>query len=155
MMQTLTIRHARASDAAQLGRLRAALWPDGSAEHHEAEVAATIAGRAPGSMPLIDLVAETADGAILGFVEVGLRSHANGCDPAHTVGFIEGWYVSEHCRRLGIGRQLVGAAEEWARAQGCREMASDTQIENRLSQRAHQALGYVVVDRCVNYRKQL
>ena len=154
-MHAITIRPARPEDAASLGRLRATLWPDGTAAHHEAEVTATIAGRAPGSTPLVNFVAESADGAIVGFVEVGLRSHANGCGPAHAVGFIEGWFVSEHARRHGIGRQLIAAAEEWARRQGCREMASDTQIENDLSQRAHEALGYAVVDRCVNYRKEL
>jgi aminoglycoside 6'-N-acetyltransferase I len=34
-------------------------------------------------------------------------------------------------------------------------MASDTWIDNAESQRAHQALGFEVVDRCVNYRKRL
>ena len=34
-------------------------------------------------------------------------------------------------------------------------MASDTWIDNTLSQRAHEALGYTVVDRCVHYRKSL
>jgi len=154
-MSAVTIRPARPGDGAALGRLRAALWPDGTAEHHEAEVARTITGLVPGSTPLVNFIAESADGTIVGFVEVGLRSHANGCDPAHAVGFIEGWFVSEHARRDGIGRQLIAAAEDWARSQGCGEMASDTPIENDLSQRAHEALGYMVVDRCVNYRKKL
>jgi serine/threonine protein kinase len=34
-------------------------------------------------------------------------------------------------------------------------MASDAIIDNELSQRAHEALGYEVVDRCVHYRKRL
>jgi hypothetical protein len=34
-------------------------------------------------------------------------------------------------------------------------MASDALIENEGSQRAHEALGYVVVDRCVHYRKTI
>ena len=44
------------------------------------------------------------------------------------------------------------AAEEWARAQGCVEMASDALIENERSQRAHEALGFDVADRCVHFR---
>lgn len=154
-MSVFTIRPARAADATSLGRLRAALWPDGTAEHHQAEVAATITGRAPGSTPLVNFVADSGDGEIVGFVEVGLRSHANGCDSARAVGFIEGWYVAEPHRRRGLGRRLIVAAEDWARAQGCREIASDTQVENEMSQRAHRALGYAEVDRCVNYRKTL
>lgn len=63
-----------------------------------------------------------------GFLEVGLRSHADGCDPAQPVGFVEGWFVEEACRNRGIGRALMRAAEDWARGQGCVEMASDTRI---------------------------
>jgi len=68
---------------------------------------------------------------------------------------VEGWYVAEDRRHQGIGRQLLLAAEDWARRHGCVEMASDTPIDNEISQVAHKALGYMVVDRCVHYRKTL
>ena len=90
-----------------------------------------------------------------GFLEAGLRSHADGCDPSRPVGFVEGWFVAEVHRQKGVGKQLLSAAEEWARGRGCREMASDTQIDNALSQQVHEALGFKVVDRCVHYRKAL
>ena len=106
-------------------------------------------------MPLINLVAEASDQRLVGFLEVGLRSHADGCDPSRAVGFIEGWYVADGHRHQGIGRKLLTAAENWARVQGCVEMASDTWVDNELSQRVHEALGYAVVDRCVHYRKSL
>jgi aminoglycoside 6'-N-acetyltransferase I len=47
------------------------------------------------------------------------------------------------------------AAEDWARAQGCREMASDTDIENKLSQRMHEASGFTLAARAILYRKFL
>ena len=62
---------------------------------------------------------------------------------------------AEDHRHLGIGKKLVGAAEDWARGHRCVEMASDAIIENEVSQRAHENLGYEVVDRCVHYRKKL
>jgi aminoglycoside 6'-N-acetyltransferase I len=71
------------------------------------------------------------------------------------VGYIEGWYVSEDYRGRGIGKNLLAKAEEWARSHKCVEMASDALIDNQLSQRVHEALGYEVVDRCVHYRKSL
>jgi aminoglycoside 6'-N-acetyltransferase I len=71
------------------------------------------------------------------------------------VGFLEGWYVAETHRRRGVGAALLRAAEDWAREQGCTEMASDTWLDNEGSQRAHEALGFEEVDRCVNYRKSL
>jgi hypothetical protein len=42
-----------------------------------------------------------------------------------------------------------------APAAGARELASDTWIDREGSQRAHEALGFEVVDRCVHYRKAL
>jgi len=106
-------------------------------------------------MPLVNLVAEAADGKLVGFAEVDLRSHADGCDPAHPVGYLEGWYVTQEYRQHGVGRRLVSAAEEWARSHCCVEMASDTWIDNERSQSCHEALGFEVVDRCVHFRKKL
>lgn len=106
-------------------------------------------------MPAVILVSQDADGVLTGFLDVGMRSHADGCDPAQAVGYIEGWFVHEAFRNGGIGKGLMRAAEDWAREHGCREMASDTWIDNQESQRAHEALGFEVVDRCVNFRKAL
>ncbi len=106
-------------------------------------------------MPITILVAEASDGRLAGFVEVDLRSHADGCNPLQPVGYIEGWYVAEDFRQRGVGKKLLAEAEGWARGQRCVEIASDALIDNVLSQRAHEALGYEVVDRCVHYRKKL
>ena len=155
MISNVSIRLAQSSDRAQLARLHEALWPDFSVEEHSRELSLMLEGKAPLTMPLINLVAEATDGKLVGFLEVGLRSRADGCDPSHATGFIEGWYVAEDRRHEGIGRKLLVAAEDWALSQGCAEMASDTPIDNEVSQRVHQALGYIVVDRCVHYRKPL
>jgi aminoglycoside 6'-N-acetyltransferase I len=152
---SVTVRSARGGDQEQLARLRAALWPESSAEEHSKELLDIIEGQGFGTMPLIELVAEDGSGMLVGFVEVGLRSHADGCDVSRAVGYVEGWYVTESHRKHGIGRQLVVAAEEWARKQGCVEMASDALLDNDLSHRVHEALGYAVVDRCVRFRKTL
>jgi aminoglycoside 6'-N-acetyltransferase I len=154
-MADISIRVARPADLPRLAQLRAALWPESSAEEHARELSILLSTTASSSLPLIHLVAETPDLGIVGFLEAGLRSHADGCDPAHPVGYIEGWYVDEGRRGQGIGRQLIAAAEAWARSHGCTEMASDALIDNIPSQRAHEALGYQVVDRCVHFRKLL
>ena len=155
IVSQICIRRAQLSDREHLVRMRAALWPDSSAEEHDLEVIAILEGRAALTMPLIILIAETGDRRVVGFMEVDLRSHADGCNPAHPVGYIEGLYVAENYRDQGVGKRLVAAAEDWARSHGCVEIASDTWIDNEVSQRAHEALGYEVVDRCVHYRKTL
>jgi aminoglycoside 6'-N-acetyltransferase I len=138
-----------------VARLREALWPESSSEEHAREVALILSGKASLTMPLTVLVAEASDHALVGFLEAELRSHADGCNPSRPVGYIEGWYVVESHRYRGIGSELLVAAENWARGQGCAEMASDTWIDNEVSQRVHEPLGYEVVARCVHYRKVL
>jgi aminoglycoside 6'-N-acetyltransferase I len=154
MTPTARIRPGVPADVDAVARLSHALWPEGSVEEHATEIAAILAGRPLSTMPLVIFVAEI-DGATVGFIEVGLRSHADGCDAAHPVGFIEGWCVDAAHRGQAVGRALMAAAEEWAIGQGCHELASDTWLDNEPSQRAHEALGFEVVDRCVNYKKPL
>lgn len=149
------IRLATPADAPALAALCFALWPESPVEEHGGELDTFFAGRAPTTMPLAWLVAEARDSKLVGFVEVGLRSHADCCDTRQPVGFIEGWYVDPAFRRQGIGRRLIAAAEDWARSHGAKEMASDTQIDNAVSQRCHEALGYEAVSRAVNFRKKL
>lgn len=71
-------------------------------------------------------MAQDHDDSLIGFIEVSLRSRADGCDPSHPVGFIEGWYVKLVFRGRRIGAKLLREAERWAREAGCHEMASDT-----------------------------
>lgn len=155
MTADICIRPAQLPDRQELARLRAALWPDSSAQEHARELDPILQGNLPGSMPLINLVAEASDRRLVGFLEASLRSHADGCDPSRPVGYVEGWFVEESFRNRGIGKRLLAAGEQWARSHQCSEMASDTWIDNELSQRVHESLGYEVVDRCVHYRKTL
>ena len=88
-------------------------------------------------------MAETLGGRLVGFVEVDLRSHPDGCNPAQPVGYIEGWYVADEYRGSGIGSRLVAQADHWAaRSHHCIEIAWDALLDNEVSQRAHEALGY-------------
>jgi aminoglycoside 6'-N-acetyltransferase I len=135
--------------------MRELLWPDSSLEEHRHEIESILHSGKYGTLPMAILVSQDEEGALTGFLEVGLRSHADGCDIARTVGFVEGWFVHDASRKQGIGRALMQSAEAWARKQGSLEMASDTWIDDERSQLAHQALGFAVVDRCVHFRKQL
>jgi aminoglycoside 6'-N-acetyltransferase I len=154
MGTSIHVRLGVPADLDAVARQFHALWPDGPLAEHRTEAEAILSGKPMSTMPLVIFVAEV-KGQVVGFVEVGLRSHADGCDPLRPVGFVEGWYVEPDHRRRGIGSALLGAAEDWARSQGCTEMASDTWIDNEPSQRAHEALGFEVVDRCVHYRNAL
>lgn len=99
-------------------------------------------------------VAERDDGSIAGFVEVGERPYADGCDTS-PVGYIEALYVDPEMRRRGVAHALLAAAEEWARARGRSEVASDAQLDNVVSHAVHTSAGYEEVDRIVQFRKRI
>jgi aminoglycoside 6'-N-acetyltransferase I len=147
-------RTAVIGDLETVTQQSADLWPDGTVADHRAHAASILSGAPASSLPLTLIVAEV-EGSVVGFIEVGLRSHADGCDTGQPVGFIEGWYVEPGHQRRSVGRALMTAAEDWSRSQGASELASDTWIDSEPSQRAHEALGFEVVDRCVHYRKSL
>jgi len=149
------IRRATSRDRDQLAALHLLFWPDCSIEEEKTAIDALISAGVCGTLPAAVFVAEAADGALIGFLTVGLRSHADGCDTAQPVGFVEGWFVLEANRNQGIGAALMRAAEDWSREQGAIEMASDSWLTHEASHRAHQALGFEIVDRCVHFRKSL
>jgi aminoglycoside 6'-N-acetyltransferase I len=156
---TIKIRQAEISDQHELAKMRHLLWPESSLKEHSNELNVILRSGRYGTLPMAILVShdvsQNEEGAVTGFIEVGLRSHADGCDTAQPVGFVEGWFVHEACRKQGIGTALMRSAEDWARSHSCHEMASDTWIDDERSQHAHQALGFEVVDRCVHFRKAL
>ena len=151
---SVAVHTAEARDRAALVAMRTALWPPEPDEDHAADVDRWLRGESFSTLPMTMLIAQV-DGEPAGFAEVGLRSHADGCDPRWPVGYLEGWFVHEAHRRRGVGRALVDAALAWARDQGCREFASDTWRDAQHSIDAHLRLGFEVVDRCVNFRRDL
>ena len=131
-------------------QLRMALWPADRADHlQEMQELCAQAGR------YAQFLAYSALGEPQGLVEVALRSdYVNGTESS-PVGFLEGLYVAPAFRKQGIAAMLVKTAEQWAREQGCTEMASDALLDNTASQAMHRALGFVETERVVYFRKPL
>jgi len=146
----MTIRAVETSDSAEWLRMRTALWP---ADDHDIEIEEYF--RAGPSLLLAAVfVAERPSGGLSGFIEIGLRTYAEGCESS-PVPFIEGWYVDADVRQTGLGTGLVRAAEEWARGGGHREIASDVETDNDVSLGAHRSLGYEEITRLVCFRREI
>jgi aminoglycoside 6'-N-acetyltransferase I len=136
---SLSIRPAGGADTADWLRLRCALWPEQSPEEHRAEVAEFFAGGL--AEPQAVWMARSATGEAVGFVELSIRAHAEGCERPNPA-YVEGIYVVPEQRRSGVGRQLLAAADAWARSRGCSEIASDTAPDNTPSAGLHAAAGF-------------
>ncbi len=143
------VRRLADGDDVEWLRMRRALWPGEALTDHQAEMEAM--RRDPTCQVF---VAERAEGGLCGFLEVGQRKYAEGCDTS-PVGYIEGWYVDPDMQRKGVGKMLVQAAEDWARQADLLEMASDCLIDNTTSLAAHLALGYEEVERLITFKKGL
>lgn len=131
-------------------RLRSALWPDTPAELHRREMADILSDEEFNAV----FVSRDRAGHVTGFLEASLRLRAEGCRTS-PIGYVEGWYVAPLERRKGLGRALLTRAEAWAAARGCREMASDTDMEDGAGRAAHRLLGYEETARLAHFRKAL
>ena len=145
----MRVRAYRDGDWPEWLRMSLALFPGSSPADHESDMR-LFRERDDAEV----FVVERPNGLLAGYVEAGTRPYADGCAPG-PVGYVEAWYVDPDVRRAGYGRQLLAAAEQWARRRGYREMASDATLENDVSRHAHLGAGYEIVDRVVQFRKSL
>ncbi|MBN5153064.1 aminoglycoside N-acetyltransferase AAC(6')-Iak [Stenotrophomonas pavanii] len=143
-----TIRPATAADAVAWAQLRLGLWPD--ADDPLETLVAALAEDA-GAV----FLACAAGGQAIGFAEVRLRhDYVNGTDSS-PVGFLEGWYVQPQWQGRGVGRALLAAVRAWTRDAGCRELASDSRVEDVQAHAAHRACGFEETERVVYFRMPL
>lgn len=113
------IRPILDTDAADWLRLRNQLW---EGDDHETEIARFFRGEA--EEPVAVLLAVDAQGAVVGHVELSIREDIPSLQGVRT-GYIEGLYVDAPHRGAGVTLQLLRAAQQWAREQGCEAFASD------------------------------
>lgn len=147
---TFSIEPVRPNTAAseEYCHLRREFWPMSEATCRR-EVAEILASPKWGVF-----VARIESGAVVGFLEAGLREFAEGAESS-PVGYLEGLSIVPEFRRQGIGAALVRAGEQWAVSQGCSEMASDARIDNGISIEFHKSMAYQEVERQVCFLKRL
>ena len=125
------------------------LWPDHTAEEMKAEFEALLSD----DEAVVFLYRK--EGEVIGFAQCQLRHDYVEGTESSPVGYLEGIYVKEADRRQGISGILLKACEEWAKEQGCTEFASDCEAANAVSQRFHEAAGFVETNRIVTYVRKL
>ncbi|MDT8368655.1 MAG: GNAT family N-acetyltransferase [Longimicrobiales bacterium] len=142
-------RRVKASDLDELVRMRRALWSDSTRAEAEEALQKHLRG------DLFILVAER-DGyaGLAAFAEAGIRTHAEGC-AASPVAYLEGIWVDEDARRVGIAQALVEEVVAWAHRRGLRELASDSEVGNHGARSFHEALGFEDAGTIVAWRRTL
>jgi aminoglycoside 6'-N-acetyltransferase I len=146
----MIVEQATAATMGDWVAMRAALWPHAPRQELEREAAALLVKK-----PVAAAFLLRAETKAVAFAEATVRvDYVNGCSTS-PVAFLEGIYVQPAWRRRGAARLLFRAVEAWGRAQGCSELASDTEIENETSRTMHEALGFEESERVVCYHKRI
>ena len=143
------IRKATLSDVRAAAALAMKLWPD-----HDADELLT-------DFESIVLAGDSAiylsacDGTDVAIAICQLRRDYVEGTESSPVGYLEGIYVRAGYRHQGRARALVRACEDWARALGCTEFASDCPLDNDASLRFHLKAGFIEANRIICFTKQL
>lgn len=147
LAEQLDIRKASVKNPQAWSSLRIKLWPSLSIAESIAEMS---------EFDGMDFLAWIAsfEGNDIGFIEISVRAFANGCRERPVV-FIEGIWIDKRYRHCGVGRALICVAQTWAINNGFNEIASDTDLDNTVSQKAHLAWGFKETERVVYFCKDL
>jgi aminoglycoside 6'-N-acetyltransferase I len=95
------------------------------------------------------------DGCDAGFINVSPRREYVPGATVYPLGYVEGIYVRPAFRRMGLARVLLARGEQWALANGCRHMASDTWVWNTASRGFHTGAGFLEKETLVFYVKRI
>ena len=91
----------------------------------------------------------------LAFIHVSLRTEYVEGATEFPVAYIEGLYVKPEYQKRGIGNRLVNAGAEWGRQKGCKQLASDAELNNQMSIDFHKKIGFSEANRIVCFIKDL
>ncbi|MES9923845.1 MAG: aminoglycoside 6'-N-acetyltransferase [Candidatus Thiodiazotropha endolucinida] len=144
------IREIKKRDLKQWSKMRTSLWPN-TQDNHLSEINEYFRGE---SIDIDQVYVAVLDEQAVGFIELNMRNFAEGSRHS-LVPYVEAWYVELEHRGMGCGKALMRQAEEWALAQDCTELASDTEITNHRSIAMHRHLGFEETERIVCFLKKL
>ena len=145
----MMIRKAEWKDIGALGELASRLWPHHTPEEMEAECR-EIMGNEEAAF-FLAFLNETA----VGFAQCQLRHDYVEGTSSSPVGYLEGIYVEDSARNRGIAGKLLAACENWAGQMGCREFASDCELDNGESLAFHLRMGFEEAGRIICFTKKL
>ena len=95
------------------------------------------------------------DNQCVGLALCSLRhDYVEGCKSS-PVGYLEGIVVDAQFRKHGIARVLCAECEQWAKDKGCKEFASDCELDNEESLLFHLKMGFEEANRIICFTKKL
>ena len=91
----------------------------------------------------------------IGFAQCQLRyDYVEGTETS-PVGYLEGIFVKEGFRHKGYAGALLAECENWAKSKGCKEFASDCELDNDDSLQFHRAMNFTEANRIICFTKKI
>lgn len=91
----------------------------------------------------------------VGFAQSQLRhDYVEGTETS-PVGYLEGIFVKEGFRHKGYAGALLAECENWAKSKGCKEFASDCELDNDDSLQFHRAMKFTEANRIICFTKKI
>jgi len=145
----MTIETISRSNIRSLTQLMLELWPDCSFDE-ELENCKT---KLNSKNEICYLIKEQED--YIAFIHLTIRADYVEGAADSPVAYVEAVYVKENYRSLGIGKRLIQLGEDWGKQKGCKQLASDTTLNNVASIEFHRKNGFLEVSRIVCFIKEL
>lgn len=143
------LRQALITDLTEITKLALCLWPG----HTFDDLANSLEKTIKNNDESIFIKQEGPE--IVAFAQAGLRrDYVEGTDSS-PVGYLEGIYVKENHRLKGIAKELTILCQNWSKAKGCQEFASDCELTNKESLDFHLKLGFEEANRVICFVKKL
>lgn len=143
------IRKAENKDLEELANLAVLMWKDSSISELIKEFSDDI------SKSESCLLLKFENDALIGFAQCKLRNDYVEGTNSSPVGYLEGIFIKEGYRNKGYAKELLNVCEAWAKDNGCKEFASDCEIDNINSFQFHKAVGFTEANRIICFTKKL
>lgn len=131
-------------------QLRNLLWPNHPINEHIKDGRKIIE-----SNNLISFLICNDNEKFVGFADASIRQdYVNGCDHS-PVAYLEGIFILDEFRQLGLSSLLLHEVENWGKSKGCLELASDTSPNNTVSKNMHKKLGFIPTETVIFFKKNL
>ncbi len=143
------IYKAKREDSPAIARLAIQMWEDNTIEDLSEEVK-EIMSSGESAYFLLEL-----DGKAVGFAQCQLRHDYVEGTESSPVGYLEGIFVEEAYRKQGYAKELLKRCELWAKEMGCKEFASDCELDNEVSLAFHLKMGFIEANRVICFTKTI
>lgn len=91
----------------------------------------------------------------IGFAIFSIRSdYVEGAVKSPT-GYLEGVFVEEAYRKSGLARRFMVLGEKWCESKNCKQIGSDTWLDNAASREFHKKLGFKEEEELVHFIKDI